>query len=86
MTPMMTVQYIIYTARAMSSSLNAVFVLPVPDTARKKTWPPTARNYEEHMTIRDGTAACIRSGISVYMRAIYSGNMQNDMIMTDTVP
>ena len=63
--PMITVQYIMYMARAMSSSLKAVLVLPVPDTARKKTWPPTARKYDEHMTTIAGTDAVMRSGMSV---------------------
>lgn len=70
----------------MSSSLKAVLVLPVPETARKKTWPPTARKYDEHITTMAGTEAVIRSGMSVYMRVIASGNRQNVMIMTLMMP
>ena len=39
----------------MSSSLNAVFVLPVPETAMKNTWPATLMKYDVHITTIAGT-------------------------------
>lgn len=84
--PMIMQQYSIYTTRAISSSRKAVFVLPVPDTARKNTCPPTARKYDELMTTMAGTEAWIRSGISVYIRAIASGKRQNNRTIAETSP
>lgn len=70
----------------MSSSLNAVFVLPVPDTAWKKTCPPTLMKYDVHITTKDGMDAFTREGMSVYIRAMACGNAQNMIIIIDTIP
>ena len=51
-------------------------MLPVPDTARKRTWPATFMKYDELITTIAGTDAVTRSGMSVYMRAMASGNRQ----------
>ena len=83
---MMTVQYIMYTARAISSSLKAVLVLPVPETARKSTCPPALKRYEHAITISAGTDAVTSDGMSVYMRAMPSGKRQNIRIITPTIP
>ena len=73
-------------ANAMSSSLNAVRVLPVPETARNSTCPATLMKYEELIIISAGTDAVTRSGMSVYMRATVSGNRQKSRISALTAP
>ena len=55
--PTISQQYTIYMARAISSRQNAVRVLPVPDTARKRTCPATFMKYDELITIKAGAEA-----------------------------
>ena len=60
----------------MSSSEKEVLVLPVPETARKKTMPGIWITYDMHITVTAGTDAFISSGISVYIPVTASGNIQ----------
>jgi len=52
---------------------------------QKRTWPATLMKYDEHITISAGTDAVTRSGMSVYMRAMASGNRQKRSTIALTI-